>query len=96
MASHSDLKTWVSDKLISLLGYSHPIVVQYVVGLAKQASSPADVVGKLLEFGFSASIDTHSFAEMIFSILLHKSSGLNVYQKQEREAAMLVRKQKKS
>ena len=95
---------------------------------AKQASSPADVVGKLVEFGLSASSETRSFAEEIFSKVPHKASGLNVssvswiifwvfcpsglacigifvlillwivvvqvYQKQEREAAMLVRKQK--
>ncbi|KAL6319068.1 hypothetical protein AAG906_001541 [Vitis piasezkii] len=94
MGSESNLKVWVSDKLMSLLGYSQPTLVQYVVGLAKQASSPADVVGKLVEFGLSASSETRSFAEEIFSKVPHKASGLNVYQKQEREAAMLVRKQK--
>lgn len=31
----SDLKTWVSDKLMSLLGYSQPTVVQYVITLCK-------------------------------------------------------------
>lgn len=30
-----DLKTWVSDKLMSLLGYSQPTVVQYVITLCK-------------------------------------------------------------
>ena len=31
----SELKTWVSDKLMSLLGYSQPTVVQYVITLCK-------------------------------------------------------------
>lgn len=35
MASDSSLKTWVSDKLMSLLGYSQPTVVQYVIGLSE-------------------------------------------------------------
>jgi len=44
---------------------------------AKQATSPADLVGKLVEFGIS-SVDTHAFAEEIFSRVPRKSSGLNV------------------
>ncbi|KAK2441771.1 pre-mRNA-splicing factor ATP-dependent RNA helicase DEAH1 [Trifolium repens] len=92
MASDDNLKTWVSDKLMSLLGYSQPTVVQYMIGLSKQATSPADLVGKLVEFGFSTT-DTRTFAEEIFSRVPRRSSGLNQYQKQEREAAMLVRKQ---
>ncbi|XP_050204764.1 pre-mRNA-splicing factor ATP-dependent RNA helicase DEAH1-like isoform X2 [Mercurialis annua] len=88
-----DLKTWVSDKLMSLLGYSQTTVVQYIIGISKQANSPTDVLGRLSEFGFSASSETRSFAEELFSRVPHKQSGLNNYQKQEREAAMLARKQ---
>ncbi|MED6192048.1 hypothetical protein PIB30_006548 [Stylosanthes scabra] len=88
-----NLKAWVSDKLMSLLGYSQPTVVQYMIGLAKQAASPADLAGKLVDFGISSS-DTRAFADEIFSRVPHKSSGLNEYQKQEREAAMLVTKQR--
>ncbi|RYR33266.1 hypothetical protein S83_033110 [Arachis hypogaea] len=93
MGSDDNLKAWVSDKLMSLLGYSQPTVVQYMIGLSKQAASPADLAGKLVEFGISSS-DTHAFADEIFSRVPHKSFGLNQYQKQEREAAMLVRKQR--
>lgn len=35
MGSNSNLQTWVSDKLISLLGYSQATVVQYVIGLGE-------------------------------------------------------------
>ncbi|KAI5330170.1 hypothetical protein L3X38_029568 [Prunus dulcis] len=94
MGSESNLKTWVSDKLMTFLGYSQPTVVQYIIGLTKQAKSPADVVGKLIEFGLSSSAETSAFAEDIFARVPRKESGLNLYQKQEREAAMLVKKQK--
>ncbi|PQQ07556.1 pre-mRNA-splicing factor ATP-dependent RNA helicase DEAH1 isoform X1 [Prunus yedoensis var. nudiflora] len=94
MGSESNLKTWVSDKLMTFLGYSQPTVVQYIIGLTKQAKSPADVVGKLVEFGLSSSAETSAFAEDIFARVPRKESGLNLYQKQEREAAMLVKKQK--
>ncbi|KAL2319809.1 hypothetical protein Fmac_028778 [Flemingia macrophylla] len=93
MGSDENLKTWVSDKLMSLLGYSQPTVVQYMIGLSKQATTPADLASKLVEFGIS-STDTRSFAEEIFSRVPRKSTALNQYQKQEREAAMLARKQK--
>ncbi|KAF7113227.1 hypothetical protein RHSIM_RhsimUnG0148700 [Rhododendron simsii] len=91
----SDLKAWVSDKLISLLGYSQPTLVLYMIGLSKTTSSPSDFVGKLVDFGLSASNETRNFAEEIYGKVPHKaSSGINVYQKQEREAALLVRKHK--
>ncbi|KAL7192227.1 hypothetical protein ACSBR2_024134 [Camellia fascicularis] len=89
----SDLKTWVSDKLMSLLGYSQPTVVQYVIGLSKTTSSPSDFVGKLVDIGLSASTETRAFAEEIYAKVPRKASGINLYQKQEREAALLVRKQ---
>ncbi|KAI3440581.1 PWI domain-containing protein [Psidium guajava] len=94
MGSESNLKTWVSDKLMSLLGYSQSTIVQYFIELAKQASSSAQVVDKLVEFGLSSSSETCAFAEEVFARVPHKAAGLNLYQKQEREAALLARKQK--
>ncbi|KAJ7978712.1 ATP-dependent RNA helicase [Quillaja saponaria] len=94
MGSESSLKTWVSDKLMSLLGYSQPTVVQYIIGLSKQATSSSDVVGKLVELGLSSSGETRAFAEEIFTRVPRQSPGLNLYQKQEMEAALLARKQK--
>ena len=44
---------------------------------AKQATSPAHLVGKLVEFGIS-SMDTHAFAEEIYSRVPRRSSGINV------------------
>ncbi|OAY84052.1 putative pre-mRNA-splicing factor ATP-dependent RNA helicase DHX16 [Ananas comosus] len=94
MASDSHLKTWVSDKLMSLMGYSKSVVVQYVIRLSKESSSPADLVSKLVEFGFSSSADTRSFAQEIYAKVPHKQSGLSSYQKEEREAALFAKKQR--
>lgn len=94
MGSDHNLKTWVSDKLMSLVGFSQPTVVQYVIGLSKQAMSPADVQTKLEEFGCSSSTETRTFAQELFARVPRKAAGLNLYQKQEREAALLVKKQK--
>ncbi|KAB2609435.1 pre-mRNA-splicing factor ATP-dependent RNA helicase DHX16 [Pyrus ussuriensis x Pyrus communis] len=92
MGSESNLKTLVSDKLMALLGYSAALLFSTLSEYVTK--SPADVVGKLVEYGLSSSAETSAFAEDIFSRVPRKESGLNQYQKHEREAAMLVRKQK--
>ncbi|KAH1264470.1 Pre-mRNA-splicing factor ATP-dependent RNA helicase DEAH1 [Glycine max] len=94
MDNDDSLKNWVSDKLMSLLGYSQPTLVRYMIGLSHQASSPAHLVDKLVEFRIPSSSDTRAFAEEIFSRVPRVPSSLNQYQKQEREAAILARKQK--
>lgn len=93
MASDGQLREWVSDKLMTLLGYSKSVVVQYVIRLAKECSSTGDLVGKLVEFGFTSSAETHNFATDIYAKVPRRSSGISNYQKQEREAAKLVQKQ---
>ncbi|KAK7852736.1 putative pre-mrna-splicing factor atp-dependent rna helicase deah6 [Quercus suber] len=85
MASDGNLKTWVSDKLMSILGYSQPTLVQYIIGLAKKATSPADVVNNLVECGLSLSSDTRAFAEEIFTRVPRKSSGVNLLLKPEKQ-----------
>ncbi|KAL6558599.1 hypothetical protein OROMI_018949 [Orobanche minor] len=89
-----DLKKWVSDSLISLLGYSQPTVIQFVITLSKKASAPSEIVKQLGELGIASSAETCTFAKEIFARVDHKTSGPNLYQQQEREAVMLARKQK--
>ncbi|KAF8689953.1 hypothetical protein HU200_041588 [Digitaria exilis] len=93
MASDAQLCEWVSDKLMILLGYSKGVIVQYVNKLAKECSSAGDLVAKLVEFGFTSSVETHTFAADICAKVPRKASGISNYQKQERDAAMLVQKQ---
>lgn len=45
---------------------------------AKEASSPAEIVNKLVESGASLSAATRSFAEKIFAKVPHKQVGLSV------------------
>lgn len=108
MADESYLRTWVSDKLMSLIGYSKSVAVQYVIRLckhgklfffcsnlrsyfvrkalcfffhalvAKESSSPADLMRKLVEFGFSSSTETHSFAEDMYAKVPHKQAASSV------------------
>ncbi|GER28403.1 RNA helicase family protein [Striga asiatica] len=89
-----DLNRWVSDKLMSLVGFSQPTMVHFIITLSKRASSPSEIVKQLAEFGVASSTETLMFAKEIFARVEHKTSGPNVYQQQEREAVMLARKQK--
>ncbi|KAL6221913.1 hypothetical protein ACLB2K_005305 [Fragaria x ananassa] len=91
MGSQSNLKTWVSDKLIALLGYSKPVVVQYVIGLTKKANSPVGLVDKLVEFGFASLAETGEFAEEIFARVCGDTSGLKQCGKEERGGTMSMR-----
>ncbi|XP_065005349.1 pre-mRNA-splicing factor ATP-dependent RNA helicase DEAH1-like isoform X3 [Musa acuminata AAA Group] len=94
MADESYLRTWVSDKLMSLMGYSKGVVVQYVIRLSKESPSPADLMCKLVEFGFSSSTETRSFAEEIYAKVPHKKTGPSNYQKAEKEATQFAKKQR--
>ncbi|KAH0704603.1 putative pre-mRNA-splicing factor ATP-dependent RNA helicase DHX16 isoform X1 [Solanum tuberosum] len=91
----SELRMWVSDRLMSLLGYSQSTVVSYVLNLAKKASSAANLTNQLVDdMGMSSSSETRVFAQEIFERVERKTTGPNLYLQQEREAAMLARKQK--
>ncbi|PQQ14744.1 pre-mRNA-splicing factor ATP-dependent RNA helicase DEAH1-like [Prunus yedoensis var. nudiflora] len=84
METRSNLKTWISDNLMALLGYSNIVVVQFIIRLTKEATSPAGVVDKLLDFGFSSSSEIGAFSKEIFARVHREAS--------EREIASLVRK----
>ena len=86
-----NFETWVSDGLISLLGYSHPAVVLFVVGLSKEASSPSDLVEKLVNFSVPLSLgdSLHCFAEELFTRVPHKGSeAANFHEEQVRETVV--------
>lgn len=97
MANESQLKTWVSNRLMGLLGYSRGVVAQFVVRLARHCASPGDLAGRLVDLGgFPSSADTVAFAEDVYGRLLHRGAhggGVSEYQQQVQEAAALARKQ---
>ncbi|KAI3899826.1 hypothetical protein MKW92_006592 [Papaver armeniacum] len=95
MAGDGDLKIWVSDKLMSIVNFSQATVIQYVIGLGKQSSSANDLNDKLVEFAsLPPTTETRKFAQELYARVPRKSSGLNSYQRDEKEAAMSVRKQR--
>ncbi|XP_050224188.1 pre-mRNA-splicing factor ATP-dependent RNA helicase DEAH1-like isoform X2 [Mercurialis annua] len=85
----SSLKQYVSDKLISVFGYSHPTAVLYVIALCKQAATPADIIRKLLELGTSSSNLIHDFAFELFDKLPHRNPTLNLPRPEQNETELV-------
>ncbi|CAN6337723.1 unnamed protein product [Urochloa humidicola] len=91
------LKTWVSDRLMALLGYSQGIVVRLVLRLARECASAADLAARLVDLGgFPSSPDTAAFAADVYGRLPRRdpgAAGVSEYRRQVQDAAALARKQ---
>lgn len=94
MADDKQLREWVSDNLHSLLGYSLPALVSFLLGLGKRAASPSELASQLTANGLPSSNATLEFAAELFRRVPRKTAGLNSYKQAEREATVLARKQK--
>uniref|UniRef100_A0A0D9WG40 RNA helicase n=1 Tax=Leersia perrieri TaxID=77586 RepID=A0A0D9WG40_9ORYZ len=99
-ASDGQLKTWVSDRLMALVGYSQGVVAQFVVRLARDCASAGDLAARLVEIGgFPSSPDTVAFAEDMFGRVPRNGGGggdgdgVSEYQRQVQEAAAVAKKQ---
>eukprot|EP00249_Psilotum_nudum_P022504 c28541_g1_i3 orf=362-3079(+) len=93
MADDKQLRQWVSDQLHSLVGYSMPTLVSFMVGSARKSLSARDLAMQLSQNGLPSSLETHRFAEELFNRVPHTASVLNRYRQAECEAAALVKKQ---
>lgn len=76
------------------INVSQPTVVTCVLNLSKQASSAADLKNQLVDMGKSSSDEIRVFAQEIFARVERITTWPNLYLQQEKEAAMLARKQK--
>ena len=74
--AEGQLKTWVSDRLMALLGYSQGIVVRLVLRLARECASAGDLAARLVDLGgFPSSPDTDAFAADVFGRLPPARAG---------------------
>lgn len=102
MAASDDgqLRTWVSDRLMALLGYSQGLVARLVVRLARECASAGDLAARLVDLaGFPPSPDTAAFAEDVYGRVPRScggggdDAGVSEYQRQMQEAAAMAKKQ---
>ena len=97
--AEGQLNTWVSDRLMALLGYSQGIVVRLVLRLARECASAGDLAARLVDLGgFPSSPDTDAFAADVFGRLPPRrgqgaGAGDSEYRRQVRDAAALARRQ---
>ncbi|KAG2627828.1 pre-mRNA-splicing factor ATP-dependent RNA helicase DEAH1-like [Panicum virgatum] len=97
--AEGQLNTWVSDRLMALLGYSQGIVVRLVLRLARECASAGDLAARLVDLaGFPSSPDTAAFAADVFGRLPPRrgqgaGAGDSEYRRQVRDAAALARRQ---
>ena len=68
----SELTTWVSDKLHDVLGFSDKYTVEYLIGLAKNSTSPESLVQRVSE-GLNVDNKMASFAAELWSKMPRKA-----------------------
>ncbi|KAK9226291.1 hypothetical protein WN943_011338 [Citrus x changshan-huyou] len=90
-AIHTELHFEKSELALSRFN-SCAMLVAYAAYLHFQLKSQRQLCDQ--EFEFSSSTKTREFAQEIFARIPRKEPGSNLYQKQETDAALLVKKQK--
>ncbi|WWC99722.1 hypothetical protein V866_006627 [Kwoniella sp. B9012] len=68
-----DLKTFISDNVVQILGSSDNATVEYVHSLALSSKTPGDLYHALLATGLSDSPDTQSFATQVHALVPRKT-----------------------
>nr|XP_019049264.1 pre-mRNA-splicing factor ATP-dependent RNA helicase DHX16 [Kwoniella bestiolae CBS 10118]OCF28194.1 pre-mRNA-splicing factor ATP-dependent RNA helicase DHX16 [Kwoniella bestiolae CBS 10118] len=70
-----DLKTFISDNVVRILGSSDNATVDYVHSLALSSKTPGDLYHALLATGLSDSSDTQSFATQVHALVPRKTKS---------------------
>ncbi|EIW72797.1 hypothetical protein TREMEDRAFT_70811 [Tremella mesenterica DSM 1558] len=69
----SDLKTYISDNVVRILGSSDNATVEYVQSLAMSSKTVNDLYGALLNTGLSESAEIQAFAAQVHSLVPRKA-----------------------
>ncbi|WRT64177.1 uncharacterized protein IL334_001106 [Kwoniella shivajii] len=68
-----DIKTYISDNVVRVLGSSDNATVDYVHSLALSSKTPGDLYHALLTTGLSDSADTQEFATQVHALIPRKT-----------------------
>ena len=79
----SDVKTWVSDQLHDVLGFSDKYTTEYLMSLAKNATSCGNFLEKISE-SFSVDQRMSTFASELWDKVPHKEDRSIAYRARER------------
>jgi len=61
-----DLRFWVSDNTIRLVGWVHSTIVEYIIAEAQSAKSPERLYEKLSDIGFPSDGQGRDFVEALY------------------------------
>ena len=92
MANESATKAWVADQLHDLLGYSEGSVASYIVALAKNTTSTAELTAELHRQGLPNSAVTAKFAEELIDKLPRRRAPESGWKLEDRKAAQFARR----
>ncbi|KAI8981882.1 hypothetical protein BDF20DRAFT_434877 [Mycotypha africana] len=70
-----DIRSWVSDNAMKLLGMSESTIVDFLIATAQKASSPEDLYNKLIGAAAKADDDTRQFALELFGRVPRKQKA---------------------
>lgn len=88
----TELTTWVSDKLHDVLGFSDKYTVEYLIGLARNSTSPESLVQRVSE-GLNVDNKMASFAAELWSKLPRKTQPAE-HPYRAKERALIEQRQK--
>lgn len=88
----SELTTWVSDKLHDVLGFSDKYTTEYLIGLARNSTSPESLVQRVSE-GLNVDSKLASFAAELWSKMPHKTQPTE-HPYRAKERALIEQRQK--
>lgn len=88
----AELTTWVSDKLHDVLGFSDKNTAEYLIGLARNSTSPESLVQRVSE-GFDVDKKMASFTAELWSKLPHKTQPVE-HPYRAKERALVEQRQK--
>ncbi|KAI7905673.1 P-loop containing nucleoside triphosphate hydrolase protein [Cokeromyces recurvatus] len=66
-----DLRSWISDNTMKLLGMSESAMVDYIIATGQKATSPQDLYSKLVNTGAPSDPNTQQFAFELFNKVPH-------------------------
>ena len=91
-----DIVEWVSDELHDLLGLSDRYTAEYLIGLAKKASSSTSFLKQLQDTGaITINNDVNSFATQLWDRVPHRTAVEKPARVKEREAILQRQKNKR-
>ena len=96
MAAETEIVDWVSDELHDILGLSDRYIAEYLVGLARKASSTQNLITKLENTGaITVNEEVRQFSHQLWDKVPHQAVSEKPARAKEREAKLQREQNKK-